>query len=168
MRIGLLVFAAGVALAGCSSGKKDDAAASGPMKREAGNWKTNVEVVKLEIPGAPAEMVDGMKKMMAGASGQDMCLTAEAAAKEDIAKELAQGKNQPEECKFDKRDVSGGKLDVAMTCTRQGQTMNVSLTGTVGPKKTDVVIATTGNAPTGGQMNMEMRAVSEWTGPCKA
>lgn len=161
------MLVAGVALAGCSKGDGGSSASSGPIKREAGNWKTTLEVVKFDIPGAPPEMVDGMKKMMSAASGQESCVTPEQVAKEDLAKELASGKNTPDDCKFEKRSLDGGKLDVAMACTRQGQTMNVKMTGTVEPKKTDVTIVTTGSAPTGGTMNMEMRAVSEWTGACK-
>ena len=39
--------------------------ASGPVKREAGNWKTDVKLVKFAVPGMPPEMKDGMAKMMA-------------------------------------------------------------------------------------------------------
>ncbi len=38
-------------LAGCSKGA--DAPADGPVKREAGNWKTDVKLVKFEMPGLP-------------------------------------------------------------------------------------------------------------------
>ena len=72
----LLTFAAlGVALATAGCSKTENA--GGTVKREAGNWKTDVKLVKFEVPGMPPEMKDGMAKMMEGASGMDQCFTQE-------------------------------------------------------------------------------------------
>ena len=87
----LTVAAIGALIAVSGCGKSENAAASGPVKREAGNWKTDVKLVKFEVPGMPAEMKDGMAKMMEGASGMDQCFTQEQVDKEDIASELAKG-----------------------------------------------------------------------------
>ena len=78
-----------VAVAGCSDKSEN---AGGTVKREAGNWKTDVKLVKFEVPGMPPEMKDGMTKMMEGASGLDQCFTQEQVDKEDITSELAKGR----------------------------------------------------------------------------
>ena len=78
----------------------------------------------------------------------EVCLTPEQAAKEDIAAEMSKS-SQAGDCTFAKRDFAGGKLDVAGKCkTPQGE-MDITMTGTVEPKKTDIVMNMKGNAPTG-------------------
>jgi hypothetical protein len=163
----LLTFAAlGVALATAGCSKTENA--GGTVKREAGNWKTDVKLVKFDVPGMPAEMKDGMAKMMEGASGMDQCFTQEQVDKEDIAAELAKGPGNGGECKWSKKDVSGGKIDVAGTCTANGQTVDMAMAGTMEAKKTDVTITTKGKMPTGqGEMEMVLQMTSTHTGPCK-
>ena len=166
MRKFLTVAAIGalVAVSGCG---KSENAASGPVKREAGNWKTDIKLVKFEVPGMPEEMKAGMKQMMEGASGMDQCFTQEQVDKEDIAAELAKGPGNGGECKWSKKDVSGGKIDVAGTCTANGQTVDMAMAGTMEAKKTDVTITTKGKMPTGqGEMEMVLQMTSTHTGPC--
>ena len=162
----LPTFAAlGVALATAGCSKTENA--GGTVKREAGNWKTDVKLVKFEVPGMPPEMKDGMAKMMEGASGMDQCFTQEQVDKEDIAAELAKGPGNGGECKWSKKDVSGGKIDVAGTCTANGQTVDMAMAGTMEAKKTDVTITTKGKMPTGqGEMEMVLQMTSTHTGPC--
>ncbi|MBA4308523.1 MAG: hypothetical protein C0429_17485, partial [Sphingopyxis sp.] len=69
----LTIAAVGTLLAVTGCGKAENA--GGAVKREAGNWKTDVKLVKFEVPGMPPEMKDGMAKMMEGASGMDQCFT---------------------------------------------------------------------------------------------
>ena len=151
-----------VAVAGCS-GKGENA--GGTAKREAGNWKTDVKLVKFEVPGMAPEMKTQMTQMMEGASGMDQCLTQEQVDKEDVAAELAKGGG---ECKWSKKEVAGGKIDVAGTCTQNGQTVDMAMAGTMAAKKTDVTITTKGKMPTGGDMEMVMQMTQTHTGPCKA
>lgn len=153
-----------LAVAGCGKTENTD----GPVKREAGNWKTDVKLVKFEVPGMPPEMKDGMAKMMEGASGMDQCFTQEQVDKEDIAAELAKGPGNGGECKWSKKDIAGGKIDIAGTCTANGQTVDMAMNGTMAAKKTDVTITTKGKVPTGGEMEMVMQMTSSHTGPCKA
>ena len=63
---------------------------------------------------------------------------------------------------------AGGKIDVAGTCTQNGQTVDMAMTGTMAAKKTDVTVTTKGKVPTGGDMEMVMQMTSSHTGPCKA
>ena len=162
----LTVAAIGALIAVSGCGKTENA--SGPVKREAGNWKTNVKLVKFEVPGMPAEAKDQMTKMMESASGMDQCVTQEQVDKEDIAAELAKGPGNGGECKWSKKDVAGGKIDVAGTCTANGQTVEMAMVGTMEAKKNDVTITTKGKVPTGGDMEMVMQMTATHTGPCKA
>ena len=170
MRIPTLsLFAAGLALAGC--GSKDNGGGSalsdGPTQRTAGSWKSSVTLEKFEVPGAPPEMKKMMQDMMSAAGTKELCLTPEAAAKDDIASSLSKSQGN-DACTFSKKEVSGGRLNVAGTCTdKAGQTVTMNISGTVSATKTDVNMNISGSAPTGGTMNMVMNVKSERTGDCK-
>ena len=72
------VAAASLLMAGCS--KKDDAdgasggtaasatnaaaASSPPVKRDPGKWKVDMKLVKLDVPGAPPQMKEGMENLI--------------------------------------------------------------------------------------------------------
>jgi hypothetical protein len=171
MRNIIILGVAAVALAACGSGSSGgSAASSGPVKREAGSWKTDLKLVKFDMPGMPPKMAEGMKTMMEGASGMEACVTPEQAAKEDIAKELSKGPSNGASCDFSKQEVSGGKIDVAGTCKdSSGRAMQLTMTGTMESKKTDVNMKISSPAPTGqGNLDMEMHVVSTHVGPCKA
>lgn len=161
----LAIAALGVALAVSGCGKSENA--GGTVKREAGNWKTDIKLVKFDVPGMPEEMKAGMKQMMEGASGMDQCFTQEQVDKEDIAAELAKGPGNGGECTWSKKEVGGGKIDVAGTCKANGQTVDMAMNGTIEAKKNDVTITTKGKVPTGGDMEMVLQMTSVHTGPCK-
>ena len=162
----LTIAAVGTLLAVSGCGKSENA--GGAVKREAGNWKTDVKLVKFEVPGMPDEMKAGMKQMMEGASGLDQCLSQEQVDKEDLAAELSKAQTGGGECKWSKKDIAGGKIDIAGTCTANGQTVDMAMNGTMAAKKSDVTITTKGKMPTGGDMEMVMQMTSVHTGPCKA
>jgi Protein of unknown function (DUF3617) len=167
----LAVSAVVLMLSACGGAKDEEkaAATSGPAKREAGNWKTDVKLVSLNVPGMNDQMKQGMTKMLEGMSGMETCLTPEQAAKEDVASEMSKSAAQGSNCTFSKQDVSGGKMDVAATCkTPQGQALNLVMAGTMEAKKVDVTITTKGAMPTGtGEMEMVMQMTSTNTGACK-
>jgi hypothetical protein len=168
----LAVSAVVLMLSACGGGAKEEekaAASSGPVKREAGNWKTDVKLVSLNVPGMNEQMKSGMSKMLEGMSGMEMCLTPEQAAKEDVAADMSKNAAQGSNCTFSKQDISGGKMDVAATCkTQQGQTLNLTMAGAMEAKKVDVTITTKGAMPTGtGEMEMVMQMTSTNTGACK-
>jgi hypothetical protein len=176
------VAALGAALTMAGCGKSDDAsksaaadagaatsadvAASGPIKREAGSWKTDVKLVKFDAPGAPAAVKDQMAKQFAAASGSEQCLTPEQADQEDVAS--AMSKRFGDACTWSKNDIGGGKMDVAGTCTTSGQKVDLAMVGTVEPRKTDVLITTKGPGPTGAPIEMQRQVTSANVGPCKS
>ncbi|UKK84408.1 DUF3617 domain-containing protein [Sphingopyxis sp. BSN-002] len=160
-----VALGAALAMSGCSKSEN----AGGTAKREAGNWRTDVKLVKFEVPGMPPEMKDGMAKMMEGTSGVEQCFTQEQVDKEDIPAELARDASKGGDCKWSKKDISGGKLDVAGTCTANGQTVDLAMNGTLGAKKTEVNITVKGKSPTGqGDYEMVLQKIETHTGPCKA
>ncbi|MBA3940179.1 MAG: hypothetical protein C0520_03100 [Sphingopyxis sp.] len=158
----LTIGALGVALAvsGCS---KD------PGKREAGSWKTEVKVEKFEVEGLPPELKAAMDQRMQQAQTFEECLTEEQAAKEDIAGELSKNSGTGQ-CDWTKKDISGGKIDIAGTCAGPtGEKQELAMVGTVGPKKTDIRVTLKGPSPMGGgKMEAVMHAVGTHTGACKS
>ncbi|WP_428683893.1 DUF3617 domain-containing protein [Sphingopyxis sp.] len=168
------VVGAALALAGC--GKSDDAAgakdgdtaaaSSAPVKREAGNWKTEVKLVKFDMPGVPDNVKDQMSKQFAAAGATDQCVTQEQVDKEDLAGALSKGYGDA--CTWTKNQIGGGKLDVAGSCNQAGQKVELAMAGTLAAKKTDILVTTKGKAPTGGDMEMQLQVVSTNTGPCKS
>ncbi len=159
-------LALGLALGGC--GGKTETTASGSVKREAGSWKTEITVIKFDVPGAPPEAKTMMEGMMKMASAVEVCLTPEQASKEDMASNLAEAQSA-KNCQFSKKNVTGGTIDVEGVCQgNRGQSVNMKIAGTIESKKTDAVMSVSGKSPLGeGQMNMEMKVVSSWTGACK-
>lgn len=164
----LTVAAMGAALALGGCGKSDDtaAASAGTVKREAGNWKTDVKLVKFEMPGVSENVKDQMSKQLAAASGTEQCLTQEQADKEDIAGALSKGYG--EACTWSKNQIGDGKIDVAGTCTQGTQKVELALAGTLDAKKTDILVTSKGKSPMGGgDMEMQMQLTSTNVGPCK-
>lgn len=149
-----------VTLAGCSSSD------AGSTKREAGNWANEVEIVKLEMPGMPPEVQQSMKAMMASSGAVNYCLTPEEAKKDDLDSLLAEGPGNGGECKWTKKNINGKNVDVAGTCTQNGQSAELAMTGTIESKQSDMTITTKAQAPNGQPMEMVMRVKSKRTGAC--
>ena len=181
MRKFVTVAALGAALALAGCGKSDDAgkkvdtadaastgstAAAGAIKREPGNWKTEVKLVKFDMPGAPGAVKDQLAKQFASAGSTETCLTQEEADKEIFANSVS--KRYGEACSWSKNEMSGGAIDVAGTCTANGQNVDLAMVGTVGPQKADVTVTTKTVAPTGGPMEMQMQVTNTHIGPSKA
>ncbi len=162
----IIVTSALLALIGCS-GSVD------PNKRKAGKWKTDATLESLDLTGLPPGMesqIATMKTQMAAqlkAQGaREECLSAEAAAREDVSKGITDGFTQGGRCSFSRNNVGGGKIDVAGTCSANGQNLDVVLAGTMAPDKVDVVMTMKGAASAGPAMNMRMRVVSTHVGAC--
>src|SRR3546814_6042895 len=136
----LTVATIGAALALSGWGKSDDTAATsaGTVKREAGNWKTDIRLVKFEMPGVPDNVKNQMSKQVAAASGTEQCLTQEQADKEDVASALSKGYGDA--CTWSKNEIGSGKIDVAGTCPHGAQNVALAPPGTPATKKTPIPI----------------------------
>jgi hypothetical protein len=158
----LVTFAAlGVALAtaGCSK------TADGPVKREAGKWATEVKVEKLDIEGIPPEIKAQMEQQMKTTRTFEECLTAEQAAKEDIAGDMSKASGSGG-CTWKKNSVADGKIDIAGTCNGAAGPSELAMTGTLAAKNTDVTITMKSKSPTGGNMEVVMHATGKHGGAC--
>lgn len=168
MRMTMAVIAMGSAalLAGC--GTVD------PDKRKAGNWKTEVELVKLNIEGAPpgaeqqiAAMKDQMGAQMKNQMGRDECVSAEQAAKEDISKDFLKGISSGGDCKLTTDKVGGGAMDIAGACTMGPSQFDIKMKGTNSAEKIDAVVMMKGGPPSGGpKLDMELKVSARHTGDC--
>lgn len=136
------------------------------VKPEPGKYRNTVEMVNLEIPGAPKEVQDMMKQVLsAGPQTNEYCLTAEEAEKgfEEMAK---QAQNE-DECSVERFDAAGGKIDAVMNCKagREG-TARMTLSG-VGTKTSSAMTMTIdAKAPDGKTMKMTMKSNQERIGDC--
>ena len=139
-----------------------------PVKREAGNWENQVEIIKLEMPGMPPELQESMKQMIASNNITNYCLTPAEAAKDDLESLLNEGPGAEGDCTWTTKDVKGSKVNVAGTCTQGGQKAELAMVGTMGAKESDMTITTKADAPNGQKMEMVMRVKAKHTGACQA
>jgi len=135
-----------------------------------GLYRSQVELVSVEMPGMPPHMADQMKRAMASRQGgQEFCLTGEEAEKgyEERVKKLAGRPN----CAFDRYSATGGALDAQMTClAERGVKSVLTMKGTMTPAGSDMTLGMTqtGSEMPGGSMKMTMRVKSQRVGDCKS
>lgn len=167
-----------VALGLAACGSPDDPAGSGDsisveeaaerakesgVKPEPGEYRVTMEVLEVDIPGAPPEAVKMMREMMGGQTHQ-YCLTQDDVDKgfEEMARQSQDG-----DCSFERFDVDGGSLDAKMTCTQDGQgsvTMTMQGTGSATSSEMDMLME--GNMGGMGKSSIHMKARHERIGDC--
>ncbi|AKM09347.1 DUF3617 domain-containing protein [Croceicoccus naphthovorans] len=137
------------------------------VRPQPGQYRSNAELVSLEIPGMPAAQVDQLKSMMAGAMAQanTYCLTPEDAEQgfEKMATEAQ------ENCKVEKFDVDGGKFSGRFVCSGDDAsgTMTMDGSGTETSSQMNMAMDMSSGSIPGGKMMMKMRASSERIGECE-
>lgn len=135
------------------------------VRPDPGLYRSTVELLEIDMPGAPAGMEDTMKRMMGGAnSTTEYCLTREDAERgfEEMAK-----KSQEGDCSFERFDADGGRIDAAMTC-RSGEdnVMRMTLKGTGGRTSSEMTMSMQTEAPGMGKATMRMKATHQRIGDC--
>ncbi|MFN2101250.1 DUF3617 domain-containing protein [Altererythrobacter sp. MF3-039] len=139
------------------------AEASG-MKPLAGEYKVTVEVLEVNIPGAPADMADMMRNAM-GSSSHTYCMTQEEVDKgfEEMARQSQEG----QDCSFERFEVDGGEIDGKMICNVDGQgSMTMTMKGTGGETRSEMDMTMQGNVAGMGDMTMRMKTTHERQGDC--
>ena len=126
----LPLAAASVAIAACDSSppaseggenlsmeEVAERAQEAAIKPEPGQYRVSMDVLEVDIPGAPAEIVNMMRGNMGGQS-HEYCMTQEDVDKgfEEMARQ-----GQDENCSFERFDIDGGDIDAKMTCDLPGQ-----------------------------------------------
>jgi hypothetical protein len=176
-RIGAAAVAlAALALAGCNQADKGPKTMEEAQKEAAklerpqpGQYTQTMKVTKFEVPNAPPEMAKQMKAAMGQAQTTSFCLTKEMADKgfEEMFREI--GKDG--ECKYERFDVSGGKLDALLQCESKAEGKGtITMAGTVGSQGSDVTVEidTVNPASPMGSSSIGMQMVSKRTGDCAA
>jgi hypothetical protein len=176
----MVAAAAAMTLAGCSGGENKGPQSEAEVRSELasaermqpGEYSSNVEIARFEVPGMPEEQQTMIRGMMTGAAQvqRSHCLTEAQAARgsEDMFREMAQGDSN---CRFEDFNVDGQNITGRMICGGEGTanaTMN--LTGTMSGTSSTMTMVMEISDPSlpQGRAEMEMRATSRRTGDCTA
>lgn len=147
-----------------SMGEVAERAREGTVRPQPGQYRTEVELVDLDIPGAPPQAAEMMRSSMAQTN--EFCLT-----EEDVEEGFRQLASQPQggDCSFSKFDVDGGAIDAAMSCSNPGGgAINITMQGTGGETSSEFTMKMTGNLGGTGEGSMTMKQTSERIGDCPA
>ena len=139
-------------------------AREGTVRPQPGQYRSQVELVDLDIPGAPPQAAEMMRGQMSQTT--EFCLT-----QEDVEEGFRQLASQPQggDCSFNKFDVDGGEIDAAMSCTNPGGgTVNISMQGTGRETSSEFTMRMSGDLGGTGEGSMTMKQTSERIGDCSA
>lgn len=157
--------AAGTGASSATTTAATTAAADGTSRREAGKWEYKTELKDVVMPGMPAQAIEGMKAKMASAAAQTQCLTPEQAASEDLSR--IQDNPMGGQCTYDRKSLSGGKIDLAGKCNVNGINMTLTMTGTQSAKAIDATQTMVATMPGGaGQMRTVATITGRHVGAC--
>jgi putative hemolysin len=174
--IAAMTFA--LALAACSDGEEDKAGsgktvsteevaekARDLVKPEPGLYRSTVELLEVDIPGAPDGAADMMKGMMGTSnSTSEYCLTQ---ADVDRGFEEMIKNSQKGDCTFERFEAEGGEIDAVMNCTAEGgNTMHMTMQGTGGATSSEMTMNMETEMPGMGKTNMRMTAKHQRIGDC--
>lgn len=180
----VLPLVAALALAACGGGAEEDTAGEDAMAGEGmtseevaaesagadmprpGLYRTSQELVELEMPGMPEEMMGMMRSAFEEGAAEEStyCLTAEEA--ENAREEMLTGMAESD-CDISRYDMSGGRIDAAMSCpTGEGVSGDVTMNGTMSSEGADMEMAFSHEIPGQGPGTIRMRVLSERIGEC--
>lgn len=177
-----LAFAVLAPLAACNSGpdvsatnatpgevQEKLAAATGggnELVVQPGRWEGTMTISGMEVPNLPAEARAQMKAQMGGDKPFVSCVT-----EEDVKQQKAffTGDAEDKSCKYDRFNLSGGKLDAVMSCDRGGEgKATITMDGEYSADSYRMNVATQakGAGPMG-DMTMKMTVAARRVGACK-
>ena len=130
------------------------------MKPRPGRYESRTELLSMDIPGLPANMMGMMKGVFERTV--TICLTAEEV--EEGYKDALR-KSQDGECRYESFSATGGKMDAVLVCKGDEGEMRMVMTGTGTPTTSDVTMKMTGNMGTG-PGSMSMRVLQKRIGDC--
>ena len=176
MRTILLVTAAALALAGCKkadTGPKtmDEAKeeAANLERPEPGQYRQVTRITKFEVPGAPPQVVEQIRKMMESQNNNvTYCLTKEESDKgfEEMFKKGREGN-----CSYDRFNASANTIDAVMRCdTGKGSKAKMTLAGTISAtgSKVNVNVEQQSSQGAMGNANIAMAMETQRIGDCPA
>lgn len=151
-------LAAALAVAGSLSAQVDIDDAR-PM---AGEYRSNISFLSLDMPGAPPQMADMMSKMMSRTI--TYCLT-EAEIEEGFQAITNRSTRDSEECEYERFNYTGGEIDAVMLCRVDGRDMRMEMSGTGSATSSDITMTMSGDFGMG-DGSMTMRAQHQRIGDC--
>ena len=134
-----------------------------------GLYTQTMTITRFEVPGAPPQMAEQMKGAMGQNQTSEFCLTEEMSRQGYQEMFNALGKDG--ECKYERFDVSVGKIDALLQCQSELEGKGtIALAGTVAEDGSDVTVKidTVNPAQPMGSHAITMQMVSKRTGPCPA
>jgi hypothetical protein len=122
-----------------------------------GQWETTVTITSIDMPGAPPQMAQMMKKRPP--TKVTYCVTPEQAAKGP--REMLK---QNPSCRLTSYSMKAGKVTSEMSCSQDGGTMVARSSGSYTPTSFNV----TSTATMTGRMAMKMSSINSGRriGPC--
>lgn len=164
---------AALALAACSKGGVDvknesgekvaeKIASAGGIMLNPGQWQSSLKMESLDMGRElPPQVKQAMEKSMGMEKSFATCLTPEQAKapKGDFF-------NQQAGCTYDHFTMSGGTIDSAATCTREGVTQTITMQGQYSPDSYQMRMQSSSQIPGGMTMSMAMTISARRTGPC--
>ena len=130
------------------------------MKPQPGQYESQTQLISMDIPGMPANMMGMMKGVFERTT--KICLTAEAV--EEGYREALK-KSQDGDCKYDSFSASGGEMEAVMVCDTDEGRMTLTMSGTGTPTTSDVTMKMTGNMG-GAPGSLSMRVIQKRVGDC--
>lgn len=139
-----------------------DAGGTGSFVRP-GKWESRFTIEEMSMPGMPPQVGAQMKGMAGQVEPQQSCLTAEEAKRPREDFFAGASKN----CRYDRFNMGGGKIDAVMKCTQESGTQLMQMAGTYSPDSYTMTMSTTsaGEGPAAG-MKMRMRIDARRLGEC--
>ncbi|MCA1661764.1 MAG: DUF3617 domain-containing protein [Novosphingobium sp.] len=136
---------------------------------EPGQYKQSTKITRFDVPGAPKEMVEQIRKMMEGQNNDlSYCLT-EAESEKGFEEMFKKGKQG--DCTYERFDASANAIDAIMVCdTGEGGSARMTLNGTVGPtgSKVNVNVEQKNDKSPIGNATIAMEMETTRTGDCPA
>ncbi|HUG45316.1 MAG TPA: DUF3617 domain-containing protein [Sphingomicrobium sp.] len=127
-----------------------------------GKWVSAVTIEEVSIPGMPPEAAEQMQGMLTRTRSAESCLT-----EEDAKQPRATFFAGNDKCRYDRFEMSSGKIDALMRCQQDGATQVMEMTGTYSPSSYRMQMSSKTEAGPGGEpMTMQMRVEAERIGEC--
>jgi hypothetical protein len=143
--------------------KVADAGGTGTFVRP-GKWESKVTFEEFNMPGVPPGAKSVLDSMNQRATATASCLTPEEARrpKEDFF--AGANKN----CRYERFNMGGGKIDAVMKCTEQGVGQTMTMAGTYGPNEYQMRMSMQSEGTPGpaSGMSMKMRVDARRVGEC--
>lgn len=130
-----------------------------------GRWRTTMTINDIAIPGMPTGLAGEIKKSMAEEGSFEHCVTPEDAKR---PKEGFFAGEQARDCRYEKFEMGGGKIDMLMHCAGVGGRQTLAMNGTYSPQSYRMTVASNmgaaGSNPVTFNATMDSRRVGVCTG----